>query len=97
MIVISSKIIREFVINYPEAATGLNRWYELMVKGDFCDFSQMKTQFSSCDSVGNDRFVFNVSGNRYRLVSMIHFSKRTVYIRFIGTHNQYDKIDCSKI
>ena len=97
MIIISYRIVREFINHYPKAAAGLNRWYELMESGDFSDFSQLKHHFNACDTVGNDRFVFNVSGNRYRLVAMIHFSKRTVYIRFIGTHDQYNKIDCSKI
>ena len=97
MIIISSKIIRAFINDYPEAATGLNRWYFLMESGDFSDFSKLKQRFNGCDSVGNDRFVFNISGNRYRLIAMVHFSKRTVYIRFIGTHQQYNKIDCSKI
>jgi mRNA interferase HigB len=97
MIIISSRIVREFIHIHPEAAIGLNRWYLLMESGDFSDFSNLKHQFNGCDSVGNDRFVFNISGNRFRLVAMIHFSKRTVYIRFIGTHRQYDKIDCSKI
>jgi mRNA-degrading endonuclease HigB of HigAB toxin-antitoxin module len=47
--------------------------------------------------VGNDRYVFNIKGNKYRLVAMIFFNIRTVYIRFIGTHTEYDKIDCSTI
>lgn len=57
----------------------------------------MKQTFNSVDSVGNDRYVFNVGGNKYRIVAMIHFSKRTVYLRFVGTHAQYDGIDCKKI
>lgn len=97
MIIISFRIVQEFVTLYPEAANGLNRWYALMEAGDFDDFAQLKNQFGTCDGVGNDRYVFDISGNHYRLVAMIHFSKRTVYIRFIGTHKQYDKIDCSKI
>jgi len=97
MIIISSRIVREFIDIHPEAAIGLNRWYLLMESGDFNDFSKLKNQFNGCDSVGNDRFIFNIAGNRFRLVAMIHFPKRTVYIRFIGTHGQYDKIDCSKI
>jgi mRNA interferase HigB len=57
----------------------------------------MKQTFNSADSVGNDRYVFNVGGNKYRIVAMIHFNKRTVYLRFVGTHKQYDKIDCKTI
>lgn len=47
--------------------------------------------------VGNDRYVFNIKGNSFRLVAMIFFDKRTVYIRYLGTHSDYDKINCSTI
>jgi mRNA interferase HigB len=57
----------------------------------------MKAIFNSVDAVGNDRFVFNIRGNNYRLVAMIFFDIRTVFIRFIGLHKEYDKIDCSTI
>lgn len=57
----------------------------------------MKAMFNSVDAVGNDRFVFNIRGNNYRLVAMIFFDIRTVYTRFVGMHNEYNKIDCSAI
>lgn len=57
----------------------------------------MKEMFNSVDAVGNDRFVFNIRGNNYRIVALIFFDIRTVYIRFVGTHQEYDKIDCSTI
>ena len=47
--------------------------------------------------MGNDRYVFNISGNNYRLITMIHFSIRTVYVLFVGTHKEYDKIDAKNI
>jgi mRNA interferase HigB len=47
--------------------------------------------------IRNDRYVFNVKGNKYRLVAMIFFDIRTIYIRYVGTHANYDKIDCTKI
>lgn len=53
--------------------------------------------FNSADYVGNDRFVFNIRGNRYRLVAMIFFDIRTVFIRFLGTHAEYDKVDVTII
>jgi mRNA interferase HigB len=59
---------------------------------DWSDFNDLRQDFPSCDFVGNDRFVFNVKGNRYRLIAIIHFDIRTIYIRFIGTHAEYDKI-----
>ncbi|MDD2982812.1 MAG: type II toxin-antitoxin system HigB family toxin [Crocinitomicaceae bacterium] len=57
----------------------------------------MKKTFNSVDSVGNDRYVFNIKGNNYRLVAMIFFDIRTIYIRFIGTHKEYDKVDCKTV
>ncbi|BAU52767.1 mRNA interferase HigB [Mucilaginibacter gotjawali] len=54
--------------------------------------------FNTVDAVGNDRYVFNIRGNTYRLVAMIFFDFRTVYVRFIGTHAAYDKLkDCSQV
>ena len=74
-----------------------NNWYTIMRKGDFANFSELKKVFNSVDYVGNDRYVFNVMGNNYRLVVMIHFGIRTAYILFVGTHKEYDKIDAKNI
>lgn len=64
---------------------------------DWNDFHAIKQTFNSVDAIGNDRFVFNVGGNKYRIVALIHFNTRTIYLRFVGTHKQYDKIDCKTI
>ena len=53
--------------------------------------------FNSADYVGNGRFVFNIRGNKYRLVASVAFSTRTVYIKFIGTHSEYDAIDATTV
>jgi len=60
---------------------------------DWSTFNEIKQTFNSADFVGNDRYVFNIKGNKYRLVAVIHFDIRTVYIKFIGTHKEYDRID----
>ena len=59
--------------------------------------ADVRTQFNSVDYVGNDCFVFNIRGNRYRLIVAVLFSIRTVYIKFVGTHTAYDKIDAKTI
>ena len=59
--------------------------------------ADVKNEFNHVDFVGNDRYVFNIKGNKFRLVAIIHFNIRTLYIRFIGTHTEYDKIDCKNI
>ena len=57
----------------------------------------MRQSFNSVDFVGNDRYVFNSKGNHYRLVAMVFFNRRTLYIRFIGTHTEYDTVDVTTI
>ena len=64
---------------------------------DWSCFADIKNTFNSVDYVGNDNYVFNVKGNDYRLVVRIIFKIRHVYIRFIGTHAEYDKIDASTV
>jgi mRNA interferase HigB len=61
------------------------------------ELQDVKETFRSADYAGNDRYVFNIKGNKYRLVALIHFNRRTLYIRFIGTHREYDDVDCSTI
>ena len=97
MVIIAKTTLLTFSRVHPMAAEPLNNWYEMVRKCNWAHFSEIKETFNSVDAVGNDRFVSNIKGNSYRLVAMIHFSKRTVYIRFIGTHSEYDKIDCSTI
>ena len=72
-------------------------WYRLTLSADWNNFHEMKEIFNSVDAVGNDRFVFNIRGNTYRLVAMIFFDIRTIYIRYIGLHKDYHKIDCTTV
>ena len=97
MVVISKAILREFGLLHPDAIEALNHWYAIAIDADWSNLSDLRQQFNSVDYVGNDRFVFNIRGNRYRLVAMIFFDIRTVYVRFIGTHQEYDKINVSII
>jgi mRNA interferase HigB len=97
MVVISYSKIRNFYDLHADAKDALNNWYRLLVQADWSNFHDMKTMFNTVDAVGKDRFVFNIRGNTYRIVALIFFDVRTVYIRFVGTHSEYDKIDCSTI
>ncbi len=97
MVIISKTILVEFGGKYSDSIEALNRWYEVSKHADWKSLSDVRKSFNSVDYVGNNRFVFNIKGNNYRLVAMMFFDIRTVYIRFIGTHAEYDKIDCSKI
>ena len=97
MVVISYSKLRDFFETHADAKDALNNWYRLVLQADWANLHEIKLMFNSVDSVGNDRYVFDIRGNNYRVVVMIFFDIRTVYIRFVGTHKEYDRIDCSKI
>ncbi len=97
MVIISKTILRDFGEKYPDAIEALNDWYYLVKDADWHAPGDLRQIFNSVDYVGNDRFVFNIRGNRYRLVVMIFFDIRTVFIRFIGTHSEYDKVNVTSI
>ncbi|WP_316818088.1 type II toxin-antitoxin system HigB family toxin [Pedobacter nyackensis] len=98
MVVISYSSLRDFFKKHSDAEDALNNWYRIVEKADWSDFHEMKQMFNSVDSIGNDHYIFNIRGNTYRLIALIFFNTRTVYVRFVGTHSVYNKIkDCSVI
>jgi mRNA interferase HigB len=70
-------------------------WRRVIEENDFSKLSELKKIFRTVDYVGNDRYVFDIMGGHYRLILMIHFSIRSVYVLFVGTHKEYDKIDAA--
>jgi mRNA interferase HigB len=97
VVVISKAILVQCCHSHPDAVAPLNEWWRKTKKADWSSLGDIKKTFNSVDYVGNDRYVFNIKGNKYRLVAMIFFDIRTVYVRFIDTHAKYDKIDCTTI
>jgi mRNA interferase HigB len=92
MVVISYGMLRAYFELHADAEDALNNWYRLALMANWSNYHEMKKTFNSVDAVGNDRYVFNIRGNNYRLITMIFFDIRTVYIRFVGTHSEYDKL-----
>jgi mRNA interferase HigB len=97
MVIISHKAIRQFAIEHPKLLRALERWYNITLKANWSDFGEMKMQFNSVDAVGDGLFVFNIKGNDCRLIVRIIFRTRTVFIRFIGTHKQYDELNIKEL
>jgi mRNA interferase HigB len=97
MHVVSFKALREFIKDHPDSKVPLNRWYIRMKKGTFKSQHELKKTYSGLDYIGNERYVFNISGNKYRLVAVIFISSQIVFVRFIGTHAEYDRIDVTII
>ncbi len=86
-----------FAKKHPAAATALNNWYNIARSADWGKLADVRDVFNSVDYVGNDRYVFNIKGNDFRIVAMIFFDRRTMFIRFVGTHVEYTKINFSTI
>lgn len=90
MHILSKKALREFWEQYPDSEAPLRRWFKIMDKNDFRNFAELRTVFGSADIV-NDLIVFNIGGNKYRLIVVIHFNRGKVFIRHVMTHAEYDR------
>ena len=90
MRIISRPPLIEFGRKHPPAVGPLNDWWKNTVQANCQSYHELKNVFNSVDSIGNDRYVFNIAGNNYRLVAMIHFRLQKVYIRAVLTHTEYD-------
>lgn len=81
----------------PESKVALQDWVSKVKRANWSCFADMKKTFNSVDNVGNQHYVFNIKGNNFRLVVVVKFVIGFVYVRFIGSHAEYDKIDCKTI
>ena len=99
MRIVSHKKLKDFYMTpgREDAAVALERWYELTESAQWTSFADMKADFDSVDAVGNQHYVFNIRGNRYRLVVVVKFMMGYVFIRFVGTHEEYVKINATTI
>ena len=80
-----------------DTKVALERWYQIVEEAQWATLSDIKLDFPSADYVGNQHYVFNIKGKRYRLVVVIKFRMGYVFIRFVGTHAEYDRIDSATI
>jgi mRNA interferase HigB len=87
--VISNKTLKEFSAIHPQADIALQAWRQIIESRDFGGFSDLKQVFNSVDRVG-DFYVFNIGGNKYRLIVAIHFDKNRLFIRHVFTHAEYN-------
>ena len=97
MRVISISMLREFWIKHAETEQPLREWYAKTSQANWQSLADMRQDFNSVDYVGKQRYVFNIKGNNYRLVVAVKFTPKIVYIRFVGTHEEYDRIDVTTI
>jgi mRNA interferase HigB len=90
MHIITKPALVAFWKKHPDAKLPLQAWYRIMSTQVFADFNDLRATFASADYV-NGLTVFNIGGNKYRLIAAIHYNRRKVYIRHVLTHSEYDR------
>ena len=95
MRIISKKTLKDFYINpkYLDSKSALESWHKEVLKLDWNNPNEIKEMYRSASIIGDEKVVFNIAGNKYRLIVTINYYAKIVFIKFIGTHKQYDKID----
>lgn len=97
MRVIAKKILREFWEKHSDSKEQLKTWYKEASNANWTDPSHLKVDYVRASILKSGRVVFNICGNKYRLIVDINYTRQWVFVRFIGTHNEYDKINADKI
>lgn len=97
MRVIAKKIIREFWEKHKDCEQQLKAWYQETSKAEWQNSNVIKLEYPTASIIGNNRVIFNIKGNTYRLIVKLNFDYQMVWIRFIGTHSEYDKINAKTI
>ena len=97
MRIISRKALREFWEKHPDARQPLQAWYADVKHSNWKRPSEIKSIYQSASFISNNRVVFNVKGNKYRIIVVVEYRFGAVYFRFIGTHPEYDRINAETI
>lgn len=97
MRIIAIKTLKEFWDTHPDVRASLQKWRQKVENSAYSKSQDVITDFNDSDFVGNTRIVFNIARNKYRLVAAFRYDKQICWIKFIGTHSQYDKIDVTSV
>ncbi|TDP03736.1 mRNA-degrading endonuclease HigB of HigAB toxin-antitoxin module [Flavobacterium sp. 245] len=92
MRIIAKRTLQNFWERFPNSKQQLLAWYQVFDKNNFANSNVIKSSFGTADFVGNNKVVFNICGNHYRLIVKINYDTQIVYILFIGTHSEYDNL-----
>jgi mRNA interferase HigB len=97
MRIIALSALRDFWRTHPDAEVPLRAWYSMASRAEWKMPAEIKQAYGAASFVGNHRVVFNIKGNDYRLVVLVRYDKGLMFVRFVGTHAQYDRIDVTTI
>ncbi len=95
MRIISKKTLKDFYeqSHYKDSKSPLEAWHKEVLKLDWSNPNEVKAMYRSASVIGNEKIVFNIAGNKYRLIVTINYYAKIVFIKFIGTHKQYDEVN----
>lgn len=97
MRVIALSTLRDFWVKHPDALEPLNAWYAIASRVHWSSPANLKAAYRQASFLAGNRVVFNIKGNDYRLVVAMHYNRQIAYIRFVGTHRQYDQINAATV
>lgn len=97
MRILSIQKLKEYWEKHNDAEIPLRDWYAKVERVQWTCFNDIKKDFNSVDYVGDQKYVFNIKGNKHRLIVAVKFTPALVYVRFVGTHSEYDKLDIKTI
>ena len=97
MKILNRIVLDKFINKHTDAESALQHWIDIVEEANWKSHNELKLDFPSADYVGKERYVFNIRGNNYRMVVVVVFLQGSLLIRFLGTHKEYDKIDCKTV
>ena len=97
MRVIAKKILRDFWELYPDCEQQLKSWFQEADKAEWKNPNELKVAYPNASILSDNRIVFNIKGNNYRLIAKVNYEYQMIWIRFIGAHSEYDKINANEI
>lgn len=97
MRIVAKRTLREYWESEPRAEQPLKSWFAVVAKADWTSPADIKAMYGNASIVGGDRVVFNIGGNRYRLIVRFDYARRIGFVRFVGTHQEYDRVDAATV
>lgn len=97
MNIIARSTLVAFWQKHPDSEEQLSHWFNIALKAKWQNLNEIKSSFPNVSVLSNNRVVFNIRGNKYRLIVAVKFSASTMYICWVGTHSEYDKIDANSV
>jgi len=95
--IFAKSTLRAYWEKHPDSEQYLKTWYDIAMSSDWKNPNEVKNSYANASILKDNRIVFNIKGNSYRLIAKFNFEKKWIFIRFIGTHTEYNRIDANTI